>query len=186
MDILTWTFAEDDSDASGFEAPVPLAAAITTAPRGPGVYVVSCGSCLAHVGTSKNLRARLQVLARLGHHRGSAEVLCAAFCTRCEPLVRWSPAHSDVAARVVERRLKTRYGEPPAPRGEHSGCRNGLALRQALTDAAGPESWEAGYIEAVFKVGEDLRLLEADRFRRIWRLIGRPPGPWESRLGGDD
>jgi hypothetical protein len=47
-----------------------------------------------------------------------------------------------------------------------------------LVAAAGNDSWEAGYVEAVFTVGEKLRLLFQPRFGPIWAKIGVPPGPW--------
>ena len=50
-----------------------------------------CGSSLsagiAHVGASGTPRTRVQTLVRLGHHRGSAEVLCAAFWTKSPPVI---------------------------------------------------------------------------------------------------
>ncbi len=55
-------------------------------------------------------------------------------------------------------------------------------LRGALDEfekAAGEDSWEAGYIEAVFGIGEKLKLLfGTERFDPIWKRIGKPPGPW--------
>src|SRR5689334_7835804 len=68
-------------DISGFTAEVPLARRAQGAPARPGVYVITCGDCVPHVGTSGNLQNRIRSLAALGNHRGSAEVLCAAYCT---------------------------------------------------------------------------------------------------------
>jgi hypothetical protein len=56
---------------------------------------------------------------------------------------------------------------------------NGSQLRTDLIAAAGGDSWEAGFVEAVFEIGEKLRLLFHPRFHRLWHEIGVPPGPWE-------
>ncbi len=184
--MADWDFLPDDPDSMGFGPPAPLANAALLIPKNPGVYVVSCGPCLAHVGTSGKLRTRVQTLIRLDHHRGSAEVLCAAFCTNVAPVVRWRSVGDVTEAKAVERRLKQRYGEPPAPSRAHHGCKNGQRLRAALTAAAGSGNWEAGYIDAVFDVGEDFKLLEQERFHAIWRRVGAPPGPWERRLLGSN
>jgi hypothetical protein len=44
--------------------------------------------------------------------------------------------------------------------------------------AAGEDSWEAGYIEAVFAIGEKLNLLFQPRFQPVWEHLEMPPGPW--------
>jgi hypothetical protein len=164
-------------DLAQFTDPVPLLRRGQGAPAQPGVYVVSCGDCTPHIGTSGNLRNRIRTLASLGNHRGSAEVLCAAFCTGAEPAVRWLTTPTTTDARSLERELKA-YGEPPQPRNAYEGCVNGAALRRALVDAAGPATWNAGYIEALFDVGEQLRRLFTARFDGLWRQVGRPAGPW--------
>lgn len=184
--MADWSFLPDDPDSVGFGPPVPLASAALLIPKSPGVYVVSCGPCLAHVGTSGKLRTRVQTLIRLDHHRGSAEVLCAAYCTKTAPVVRWRSLDDVKQAKSVEHRLKQLYGEPPVPSPAHQACKNGRTLRSALTDAAGSGSWEAGYIDAVFDVGEDFKLLERARFHAIWHRVGAPPGPWERRLLGSE
>jgi hypothetical protein len=135
---------------------------------------------LAHVGTSGGIAGRVRTLANLGTHRGSAEVLCAAFCTGLAPAVWWEELPDVVAARERERAFKLHYGEPPQPRAQFDGCVNGRQLLTAIRDAAGPESWEAGFAEAVFLIGEKLSLLMAPRFAQIWSEVGMPPGPWRS------
>ena len=176
-------FAADLAALSGidlvsFEGPVPLVQRGLPVPSAPGVYIVASGACVSHIGTSGGLRSRLRSLATLGTHRGSVEVLCASYCTHEAPNVWWLTTPDIVAARVIERGLKLAAGEPPIPRAQFAGCVNGLRLQQDLIEAAGAQSWEAGYIEAVFAIGEKLKLLLGPRFDPIWRKIGIPPGPW--------
>lgn len=147
-------------------------------PDRPGFYVVTCGDCLAHVGTSRRLARRVWQLASLGTHGGSDEVLCAAFCTKKAPVVWWGELPDDVAARSREREFKAHYGEPPAPRSKYAPCRNGARIRDELVRAAGCRSWEAGFIEAVFEIRSTLRLLFDSRFESVWTRVGKPPGPW--------
>lgn len=109
-------------ELEGFDGPCDLASRGLPIPTAPGVYVVASGDCVSHVGTSGNVRRRVRSLAVLGTHRGSAEVICAAYCTGVGPRVWWQPAADAVAARVVERGLKARLGEPPAPRESHTGA----------------------------------------------------------------
>src|SRR5438093_13782519 len=78
----------------------------------------------------------------------------------------------------LERQFKAASGEPPTPRERFGSCVNGLQLRDDLIAAAGDSSWEAGFIEAVFAIGEKLRLLFQPRLHCAWRKIGVPPGPW--------
>jgi len=59
-----------------FSGPIELVRRGLALPGVPGVYVVACGDCVAHIGTSGNLRSRVRSLAALGTHRGSAEVIC--------------------------------------------------------------------------------------------------------------
>ncbi len=145
--------------------------------RVPGLYVITCGPCVAHVGTSKDLAVRIGQLARLRAHRGSNEVLCAAYCTQSEPVVWWKECHNDIEARKLEQALTERIGNPPFPEKYHN-CRDGNELLQRLIEAAGPNSWEAGYIEALFATGESLHLLFQKRFETLWKTVGKPPGPW--------
>jgi hypothetical protein len=165
-----------------FEGPIQLARRGLVLPGAPGVYVVASGDCVSHIGTSGNLRGRVGTLAGLGTHRGSAEVLCAAYCAKLAPVVWWFPLER-ACTTVLERELKTAYGEPPTPRERFAGCVNGFQLRDDLIAAAGKSSWEAGYIEAVFSIGEKLRLLFQPRFHPIWLEIGVPPGPWTELVG---
>ena len=85
--MAAWTFDPNEPETSLLRGPVPFASKGLSIPDRPGVYLITCGNCLAHVGTSGGLSGRLRTLARLGHHRGSTEVLCAAFCTQEPPLV---------------------------------------------------------------------------------------------------
>jgi len=55
-----------------------------------------------------------------------------------------------------------------------SRCRS----RVFVPFTAGPDSWEAGFAEAVFRIGEKLSLLFQPRFESIWQRVGIPPGPW--------
>lgn len=164
-------------DLTGFTAPVPLRRTGQGAPARPGVYVISAGTCVPHIGTSGNLQNRIRTLAALGNHRGSVEVLCAAHCAGLAPMVRWHETSTAADARVIESSFKA-LGEPPQPRDQFAGCVNGEALRRALVEAAGPSTWEAGYIDALFEVGEQLHRIFVPRFHDLWTRVGWPPGPW--------
>ena len=164
-----------------FEGPIALARRGLVAPPSPGVYVVASGDCVSHIGTSRSLRSRIASLAALGTHRGSAEVLCVAHCTRLPPRVWWRSVDASQMT-LLERQLKAAAGEPPTPRAQFSSCVNGAQLRNDLVRASGHESWEAGYVEAVFEIGEKLRLLFSPRFHAAWREVGVPPGPWENLI----
>lgn len=144
--------------------------------------MIRCGDCTAHIGTSSKLQGRLRTLARLGTHRGSAEVLCASFCTQEAPQVWWRELSNVESARASESALKRMHGEPPVPRERYYGCVNGVHLMKELIKVAGKNSWEAGYIEAVFEIGEKLNLLFGPRFRSLWKSVGVPPGPWAELL----
>lgn len=144
----------------------------------------TCGDCLAHVGTSGGIAGRVRTLANLGTHRGSAEVLCAAFCTAEAPVVWWEEQATVIAARERERAFKAHYGEPPQPRPGYERCVNGAELLGAIIAATGPDSWEAGFAEGVFMIGEKLNLLFQPRFEPIWRRVGVPPGPWAAAPHG--
>lgn len=176
---MTFTSSSDpwSIDLGLFTPPVPLIRNRLGAPARPGVYVIACGGCVPHIGTSSKLQSRIRSLAALGNHRGSAEVLCAAYCTGAGPLVQWRETPSVADARVIERELKA-FGEPPQPREEFGGCVNGTTLRNDLVSAAGRSTWEAGYIEALFDVGEQLHRIFDSRFDRVWAAVGYPPGPW--------
>jgi hypothetical protein len=173
------TIEEPPAELELFSGPVELVRRGLALPEAPGVYVIACGDCIAHVGTSGNLRSRVRSLAALGTHRGSAEVICAAHCTGESPRVWWYPMDK-IAAVALERTLKMQYGEPPFPRAVHEGCVNGGQLRSDLLAAAGPQSWQAGYVEAVFAIGEKLALLFAPEFDDVWAVVGVPPGPWRT------
>ena len=96
-------------------------------------------------------------------------------------MVWWRESGSIEEARAREREFKEFYGEPPSLRTEYAACKDGARLMHRLIEAAGPQSWEAGFIEAVFAVGEKFDLLFAPRFSAVWeRVGGRPHGPWDS------
>jgi hypothetical protein len=99
--------------------------------------------------------------------------------------VRWRETESSADARLIESAFK-RLGEPPQPRDRFERCVNGGALHQALVEAAGPASWEAGYIDALFDVGEQLYRLFSSRFDPLWKQVGLPPGPWCSLTSASD
>lgn len=164
-------------DLADFTDAVPLKRTGQGAPARPGVYVIAAGDCVPHIGTSGNLQTRIRTLAALGNHRGSAEVLCAAYCTQQAPTVRWRETGTTADARLIESAFK-KLGEPPQPRDRFDGCVNGAALRQALVNAAGASSWEAGYIDALFEVGEQLHRLFVPKFHDLWERVGWPRGPW--------
>jgi hypothetical protein len=170
--------ADPVPELEAFSGPFDLVTRGLPLPTAPGVYVVASGDCVSHIGTSGNLRSRVRSLAALGTHRGSAEVVCAAHCTQQAPLIWWYPTPSAPQARVLEAALKGRYGEPPTPRDRYGACVNGAKLQTDLVGAAGRDSWEAGFIEAVFLIGEKLNLLFQERFDDIWTRVGAPPGPW--------
>lgn len=161
-----------------FVGPIALARKGMGLPPACGTYAVTSADCISHIGTSGSLRTRVGSLARLGKHRGSAEVLCAAYCTREEPLVWWHATETIKEARSLEAALKQHHGEPPQPRRFYESCRDGAALRAALLSASGAQTWAAGFIEALFTVGEELSLLQDPRLDYVWDQMRRPPGPW--------
>lgn len=180
-----WRFDPRGPDATILRrnGSVPLASRGMKLPRKPGLYLVTCGDCLAHVGTSKNLARRVGDLARLGPHHGSSEVLCAAFCTRRPPLVWWEQCASVEQARKREVEFKHNGDrEPPVPRPKYESCANGGRLKATLLRAAGDKTWGSGYVEAVFDIGSGFRLLFGPRFHQLWAEIGVPPGPWAERM----
>jgi hypothetical protein len=109
-----WQFDRTGPDSSSLAGPVPLATTGMELPNRPGLYIVTCGDCLAHVGTSGRLASRVRTLASLRSHGGSAEVLCAAFCTGNAPVVWWEELPDVAMARSRELRFKEHYGEPPS------------------------------------------------------------------------
>ena len=161
-----------------FSGPTALAHRGLPIPSASGVYVVVSGPAVSHIGMSGNLRSRVSGLAALRTHRATGKVLCVAHCTQEAPFVWWCTTPRPEAA-VLEAHLKSTFGAPPTP-GEFAGCANGKKLLGDLVKAAGADSWEAGYVEAVFAVGEKFHLLFAERFRPMWDLVGVPPGPWRA------
>jgi hypothetical protein len=162
------------------QGPKPLALHNMNLRSEPGVYVVSSGECISHIGSSARLGDRVRTLAHLGTHRGSARVICGAFCTGEAPQVWWSYTKSVARARGIEADLKlereTKFF------GAYLQCEDGDALRTALVEAAGPDSWHAGYIEAIFSIGEHLAFLNRRELAEVWDAVGIPPGPWAERL----
>lgn len=164
-------------DLNGFCPPVPLVKSQVPYPKGSGVYVVTSGDCVSHIGQSSRLAGRIVDLAALRNHRASAKVVCAAYCSGEAPVVRWMETDSVAEAKRLETVLHSQL-TPPQPRPKYEGCINGRTLRERLIAAAGPGSWEAGYIEAVFDIGEQLHRLFEGRFARVWGEVGAVPGPW--------
>lgn len=163
-----------------FLGPSPLLAHGMRLRSEPGVYVVSSGECISHVGSSGRLGDRVRTLAHLGAHRGSARVLCAAHCTGEAPQVWWSYTKSLARARTIEVELKLDYDRQFF--GAYLQCDGGAALRAALVDAVGRDSWCAGYIDAIFSIGEHLGYLSRSELAAAWETVGVPPGPWTERL----
>jgi hypothetical protein len=179
--LSAWAFDSGGPSRGGIRGPVLLASRGMALPPSPGLYLVTSGGCLSHVGTSGKIANRVRTLANLGTHRGSAEALGAAYCTGEGPLVWWEELPNAIAAREREREFKQHFGEPPQPRSEFGQCTNGAELLKQIVMAAGPDTWEAGFAEAVFRIGEKLSLLFEPRFADLWERVGTPPGPWRSR-----
>jgi hypothetical protein len=162
------------------QGPKPLALRSMGLRAEPGVYVVSSGDCISYVGSSGRLADRVRTLAHLGTHRGSARVLCAAYCTGEAPQVWWSYTKSVARARGIEADLKlereTKFF------GNYLQCEDGDTLRNDLVEAAGGDSWSAGYIEAIFSIKEHLAFLNRRELAAVWKAVGVPPGPWAERL----
>lgn len=152
----------------------------------PGVYVVSSGECISYVGSSGRLGDRIRTLAHLGTHRGSARVLCAAHCTGEPPVVWWAYTKSVARARGVEADLKLEREQKFF--GGYLQCEGGDVLRTQLVEALGRETWAAGYVDALFSIGEHLSLLDRAELAPAWEIVGIPPGPWAARFGsaGDE
>src|SRR5205085_2218642 len=111
VDIVkqAWTLDPLGPRPIDLQGPVPLAAKGMGIPNDPGMYLITSGPCLSHVGTSNKLRGRVGTLARLGNHRGSAEVLGVAFCTAEAPLVWWDTCPDVQEARRRESEFKHHY-----------------------------------------------------------------------------
>lgn len=167
-----WSFGD-------FSGPTDLKSKGMPLPSTPGVYIITSGQAISHIGTSNKLLDRIRTLANLGTHRGSAEVLCVAHCTKHVPQAWWKTCRSTEEAKKLESALKTYFGEPPYPQSVHLTCKNGSTLVKNLVGAAGVNSWEAGYISAIFSVGEKLQLIFEARFQNIWSKVGYPAGPWK-------
>jgi hypothetical protein len=163
-----------------FLGPNPLLAYGMRLRAEPGVYVVASGECISHVGASGRLGDRVRTLAHLGTHRGSARVLCAAYCTGQAPQVWWAYTKSVARARAVETELKLDYDRQFL--GAYLECDHGGALRNALVDAVGRDTWCAGYVDAIFSIGEHLAYLSRRELAAAWETVGVPPGPWAERL----
>jgi hypothetical protein len=146
----------------------------------PGVYVVASGDTISYIGASGRLGDRVRTLAHLGTHKGSARVLCVAHCTGIAPQVWWSYTKSTSRARALEADLRADYDRQFL--GSRLECDLGGALRGALVDAVGADTWAAGYIDAVFSIGEHLAYLARPELAAAWRTVGVPPGPWADRF----
>lgn len=169
----------------GLEGPVALGDQRLPA-HSLGSYVVSVGPVVAAIGAGGSrtgaFSPRVRSLAVLGHHRASRRVLCAAFCHQAPPMVWWRLAERD-GELLLETELKKVIGDPAKTL---AACHRAEPLRRALVEAAGPDTWAAGYIEAVLEIGERLELLFQPRVAHVWRKIGIPPGPWAARYGEHD
>lgn len=142
-------------------------------PARPGIYVVRSGRCISHIGKSGNIKRRVSQLARLTTHRGSAEVLCVAYCTQKPPQIYYE-IMSPSKGTIREETLKKTLGEPPTPRSKYESCKDGRELRIQLLENA--DRRQAGYIEAIFDVGELLRNVFRPNFQRVWKTVRKPPG----------
>jgi hypothetical protein len=89
-------------------------------------------------------------------------------------------AKSVSRARAIEAELKADYDRQFF--GDRLECDLGGALRTALVDAVGPDTWAAGYVDALFEIGEHLAYLSREELAGAWRTIGIPPGPWADRF----
>lgn len=166
------------------QGPQPLALHGMKLRSEPGVYVVVSGECISHVGSSGRLADRVRTLAHLGTHRGSARVLCAAHCTGEAPQVWWAYSKSVARARGIEADLKLEREQKFF--GGYLQCEGGDVLRTQLVEAVGRESWAAGYVDALFSIGEHLARLDRPELAVAWSAIGVPPGPWADRFRGRD
>jgi hypothetical protein len=152
-------------------------------PPSPGIYVVRSGNCISHIGKSRNIKRRVSQLLRLTNHRGSAEVLCVAFCTQKRPEIYYEIMKPKSEERTDrERELKKSLGEPPTPSSVYKSCKDGKELRTQLLRNA--DQWQSGYIDATFEIGEFLRNLFRCRFEDLWKVVGKPPG-WENFVAED-
>jgi hypothetical protein len=163
-----------------FLGPGPLLAHGMRLRPEPAVYVVASGDAISHVGASGRLGDRVRTLAHLGSHKGSARVLCVAHCTGVAPQIWWSYTKSLTKARALETELKADYERQFL--GANLECDHGGALRGQLMDALGRESWTAGYVEAIFSIGEHFAYLARPELGPAWATIGIPPGPWAERF----
>src|SRR5215472_4361279 len=110
-----WTFDPKGPDTSELSGPLPLAAHAMGLPDVPGLYIVTCADCLAHVETSRGRGTRVRELAKLGVHHGTSDVLCAIYCTRQPAVVRWQPLHHEPEASTCSCGPGSRKpGEPSA------------------------------------------------------------------------
>jgi len=123
------------------------------------------------------MRDRIGQLHRLGTHRGSAEVVCAAHCTGKAPMVHWKVVNGDRKRRMAEEtRFRNLIGKPPIPRPKYEKCIDGRTLCDQLLRKS--NGWRIGYIKATFEIGEMLSHLFHPAFDYIWLEVGKPPG-WE-------
>jgi len=115
-----WAFDPTGPEFQRLIGPVTLARGMGL-PARPGLYVITCGDCMPHVGTSSSIGGRVRTLANLGTHRGSAEVLCAAFCAGEAPMVWWEELG---ARRRHVKRKKTSSNTMVSPRNRARSTRD--------------------------------------------------------------
>jgi hypothetical protein len=172
---------------AGLRLEGPVALGEQRLPAGSfGSYVVSVGPVVAAIGAGGSrtgaFASRVRSLAVLGNHRASRRVLCAAFCQQAPPLLWWRLAERN-GELTLESELKSVIGDPAKTL---PACHRAEPLKRALVEAAGEDTWEAGYVEAVLEIGERLELLFQPRLADLWRTVGIPPGPWARRYAAGD
>lgn len=153
-------------------------------PESPGVYFVNSGNCISHIGQGGNIRTRTGTLRRLGTHRGSAEVLCGAYCTHKTPMLHWIVMEGSVEKDrdSKEAELKKLFGQPPTPTPEFEKCTHGRSLCDALVRNS--KGWQKGYILATFEIGEQMSHIFHPAFDRVWSKVGKPAGWEDFRFSG--
>lgn len=157
---------------------IPLTDCSLELPRSPGIYVVRSGDCLSHIEKSNNIKRRVSQLVRLANHRGTAEVLCVAFCTQKPPEIYYEILKSNSKEGIDrEKQVKKALGEPPTPRSKYESCKDGEELRTLLWKNA--NQWQREYIGATFDTGEFLRNLFRPEFEPLWEIVGKPPS-WDN------
>ena len=108
-------------------------------------------------------------------------MLCAAHCTGEAPQVWWSYTRSITRARAIEAELQLRTTTASSSAPTSSAISAGRCAARS-SSAVGRDTWCAGYIDAIFTIGEHLAYLARPELAAAWEAVGVPPGPWEERL----